>query len=705
MAGRSRTEAAALKIPSPPLILLAIAAFLAPIIGGQIQLEPASLEPGFVPFLVAAFGGLGAPSVAHLLLGLLVLGSLFWSLCSRYVLQAPTIRVGAPLVGFFGLLAFSVSLSNFGMVSLASLAEWLVYGAAFFAVILSSGRVAGPRMLISSLFAGCVFVALWGILEYSSRPPDWRIFASWQHPNVLAGMLTIGLMLGLGLTATYERVAALAAGAGTGAIAFALVLTQSKGGVLAAAFGVLVLFYLLARRVPGKSLARAAAPLIVAAALVGALTFRSAADGGSPLGRVASAGQTQEQSAGVRINLWKTSLALIKGNGAGYGLNTFQFYSAKPGLVMSGVQLAHNSFLQIAVEAGPLALIMFAGFAIILLWELLRSSRKMPPENAALRSGVVAALLASGAHSMFDSDLYHIGIGVAFFLLCAIGLQLSADGVIPELAPKPTRLLVAAMAGVACLLLIYTETVGILKARINGDIALKDFEGAKSGVEALTALAPLDGEARYMGYRLASTQSEAMDSLQAAIRLRPATKYIRALAGMQFEAGRPKVALSTLESVFYWDPNNLPARYMRLKILDRLGDKEGARVAAKWLAGSINQPFFKTRALPEQVPLEPYRANVYLADRTTNTADEIARLRAAVQGFRDYALHIERNVQIGIEPLEGARSSLAEAKNLADRLAALYRRRPGRDDQTWAEGAAADFAKGLELLNKLAIEP
>lgn len=691
-----------MKAPSAPLVMLALAAFLAPIVGGQIQLEPASLGPGIGSFLIAALGGIDAPSASHLLLGILVLGSLIWALCFRYVLQAPTIRVGAPLIGFFGLLAFSVALSSFKMVSLASLAEWLVYGAAFFAVTLAAGRVLGPRMLIVSLFAGCVVIAVWGILEYSSRTPDWRIFASWQHPNALAGMLTIGLMLGLGLTAMHKRVAALAAGTGTGAIAFALVLTQSKGGMVAAVFGVAVVFLLLARRLPPSSLGRAALPLVVAGLLTVALTLRTSGTGGSPLSRVASSGQSQEQSAGVRLNLWKTSLALIKSNGAGYGLNTFQFYSAKPGLVMSGVQLAHNSFLQVAVEACPLALLMFAAFGIILLWELLRSNRKMPPDNAALRAGVIAALLASAAHSMFDSDLYHMGIGIAFFMLCAIGLQLSADGVIPELAPKATRLLLAAMASIACLLLIYTESIAILRARVNGDIALNDLEGARSGVKLLTELAPFDGEARYLQYRLASNHGEALQSLQEAIRLRPAARYIRALASRQLAGGQSKVALSTLESVFYWDPNNLPAQYLRLGILDKLGEKKGAIAAAKLLADSTDQPFFKTRALPEQVPLEPYRASAYLAEHATDIEEKVRRLQAAVDGFRDYSVHIEQNVQIGIDPLEEARKSIEEGKNLADQLAELYRRRSASEDQARAEGAAADLAKALEVLNKLA---
>ncbi|MFY9232861.1 MAG: O-antigen ligase family protein [Fimbriimonadaceae bacterium] len=692
-----------MKKPSGPLVLLALAGLLAPIIGGQLQLEVSALEPGFGPFMGALFGSPDAPNLSHMLLGLLVLAALGWAIAVRRVMQAPNPRVALPLIGFFALLVFSVALSGFKMTSLSSLAEWLTYGAAFFAVVACAGRVDGPRLIVMAIFAGCIVLALRGIWEYSrpGTPPDWRIFGGWQHPNALAGMLCIGLMLGLGLTLCLERMASFAAASGTAAIGFALMLTQSKGGFLAAGTGIVaLLLLLLVARPTVIRAARVAGVLVAVAALVGALSLRPQAAGtGSPLARVSSVGSSADQSAGVRANLWKTSLSLIRTNMGGYGLNTFQYYSARPGLVMSGIQQAHNSFLQLSVEAGLLSAALLIGFSVMLLWEMLRSSRKLPPDNALLRAGVLAALVASSAHSMVDSDLYNMGIGLAFFLLCGAGLLLSADGVLPELLPRPMRGMLIAMAGAGSALLVYTSSVAYMKSRINGDIAAGDIPEAIERSDVLLGLAPFDGEAHYIRSRLSASPEEAMNRLRTAIRLRPVPRYLRSLAQYQAKTGQEPVALATLEQVFTWDPNNLSAQYMKLELQQASGDRSGAFKTALTLANAVNQPFFAVRPLPEQVPLEPYRAMLYLAEQFLSP-ERTRKFEQALDGFRAYAVHVEQNVAIGTEPLDKAKDALMEGQGIVEKLRVDYRRAGNAAGLSELDVAAKLFADRLEALSK-----
>lgn len=635
--------------------------------------------PGLAPWLASLVPQLmdfglpsASPAVAQLVLGLLAAGALAFALAKRAVVQLPALRLAAPIAGFFAVLGLSIVLSSFKMVTLSALAEWLSYGVAFFAVVASAGRVEGPRLILWSLFLGCVVVAAFGLLEYGHSPPGWRIFGGWQNPNALAGMLVIGLFCGCGLAAASERVARLAATFGAGVIGLALALTQSKAGLGAAIAGAVAFLLALALFRSGRATVLSAlAPLILVGLLVGALSLRNSSSpaAAAPLGRIASASQTQSQSLGFRINVWKSSLDLIKANPLGYGLGTFQFHSAKPGRVMYVVR-AHQSFLELAVDAGPLALILLLVFLGVLAWEILRS-RILPSEQNALRAAVFGALVAAAAHSLFDSDLYLMGTGLAFFLLCGIGLQLSGDGGSPELLPKQSRVWAIACASTLALLVAYSSLIGIVKARVYYDLA-EGNASAREGVALLRSFAPADGEAAYLGYLTAQSALEAASSLRDAIRLRPTPKYFRALAQLQMRSGKPAAAVATLQELSSWDPNNLAGLALRMEALQAAGDRTGAVETARRLASLTETTAFKTRALPEQVPLEPYNAALFLADSATSTKIEYQHLAKALSGYVEYAKYVPGNIASGLVKPEEARRVIDKGLEIAGRVRRAY---------------------------------
>src|SRR5690606_19696454 len=103
-------------------------------------------------------------------------------------------------------------------------------------------RNIGPKALYGAIIAGCFVLAYVGILEYARQPdPNWRIFSFYFHPNALAGMLAMGGLLALGVLTEVPRLGKLLAGVAAIFCIAALLLTGSKGGLLAFGVGVIVL--------------------------------------------------------------------------------------------------------------------------------------------------------------------------------------------------------------------------------------------------------------------------------------------------------------------------------------------------------------------------------------------------------------------------------------------------------------------------------
>ena len=72
---------------SPAVVLLAIAAFLAPIIGGYVEENIQPLAPGGNPLL--SLTSVEMATIAHAILGLLIVGSLLIPVLKKQVIQVP----------------------------------------------------------------------------------------------------------------------------------------------------------------------------------------------------------------------------------------------------------------------------------------------------------------------------------------------------------------------------------------------------------------------------------------------------------------------------------------------------------------------------------------------------------------------------------------------------------------------------------------
>lgn len=191
-------------------------------------------------------------------------------------------------------------------------------------------------------------------------------------------------------------VAVLASGA-------AVIMTNSRGASLALATVLLCLLWRSHRRVL----------LIVAVAMALGPALYLVKD--RYLDRMATIQNYQdESSAATRVQLWKLALDVWQEHpvlGVGFGNRQFAVMAAKE-LNRRRTIVAHNSYLQMAVDSGIFAFLIYTGLLFGAIVWLGRSARAVGPELAPIPIAFQTALLAFAVGSTFYShqryDLFYI---------------------------------------------------------------------------------------------------------------------------------------------------------------------------------------------------------------------------------------------------------------------------------------------------------
>ncbi len=664
--------------------LLLLAAFLAPLIGGHVSIDPRAIELGLVGEL---FGGGSLPYLARLILGILILGGLALMTMRNRVIQLPNIKIILALTLLVFVLGFAILLSDFKFIATGEWLTWFIYGGTLFLAVGSMGRSNGPLAAAGALCAGISIAALIGIREYAgimATEPTHRIFAGWNNPNAAASIFVVGSLLSLGLIAKLDSWKKAFPILAAGLSLAALVLTQSKGGYLAFAFGLIIFLAVqIASKAPLKKIAPAFIGVIAGIVIAFGLTQAAAsASKAQTLSRITGSSAMAEQSVGFRQNLWKSAIKIATKHPGGTGPGTFRFYSAEPGLTESTV-FAHQSYLQLAVEGGWGALVLFLALAWFWLTYAFRGIQKQPTEHAIFRAGAIAATLGLAAHCMIDSDLSFIGAGIALFLLVGITLQLSTDGTSPEAVPKNIRL---ATVLVSCVLPIFGLAIYSSGENQKDTLMTAHSQGerdkVRSAAEQLKGNAFGDPEATYLvSMYAATTLDERLAGLQKVVHSMPQGRVIRATARTLAEANRIDEALAVNERVFKFDPNNLRAHWLKVDLLQKKNDIPAAIEAAKKLVEVENQGSFKTRAIPELIPTETLEARLFLAQQETDPAEKQKLLEEALVGFQKYfeitAPLVKRMTAAGAQEYGGERkedveTKLAKAKAALAELQTLY---------------------------------
>lgn len=626
-------------------VTAAVATVIAILAGGYIPADPATLPESLLE--TALFGPGELPQLTRAIVATLVLGPYAWLLYKNRVVAIPSVRImGA--VGVLGLcLVVASFISPYRYPALVSLAQWLVALGGFVALVALLGRGQGPPVLLAAITVAGGLLAMRGIMEYSAMKPidpNWRVFGGYQNPNALAGILAACVPVSVGLASTLKRPINLLAAAWTIVLVMGVVLTQSRGGFLAMGAGLLAAALMLAFQKDFRRAIGWTVPLLLAMALPILLSNRDFGSNGSIAsgGRLTNIQSSEAQSSGFRQNLWRSSLAMIAEKPLGRGLGSFRYEVGKPGLVTQTVH-AHQTYLQLAVEAGVLALISLVAVAWFWLRDTLKGAKSLPDERRLRLVGVVGGVVALGAQGMTETNLASFGPLWLLVSLLAAGLCLAADGVAPEQAPLPFRLTTALMVAivplVASLWLAGSEiTRNSLFTRLmaspNPSIILALTQAGRQYA---------DGDLFYYAGRLTPPGDDQVSHFVQAVNLLPSTRNLRALANAYAEhpgldeAAKTAKAMAAFDRALDLDPNNLTTLAEMLDFAEQRQDEATIRAVAERMIAVENTPVYRTRSLPEFIPTETAKARVALARITTTPTERRRLLEEALAIYDRYA--------------------------------------------------------------------
>src|SRR5947209_8403960 len=344
-------------------------------------------------------------------------------------------------------LSFDPYATRFVLVELAGL---VVYFAAALAFVDSPKRL---RLVARLVVVFGFLLGVYGLMQHFlnpttifwiRQPPQALPFGPYINRHHFAGYmeLTLAMPLGLMFAGAVERDRVLLYAFASAMMAIALVMTNSRGGILSMVCEILFLAALAAtarRRGRREEVeeaggrARSAALTVglgfamIVAVFVGVLYF----GGEDALSRLVGSVNADDPTTG-RAHFWQGAVGIVRdhplvGTGLGAFGAVYPRYDTANGTYR--LEQAHNDYLQTLTDAGAVGGLLGLVFLAALF---LQGVRRMQSHDR-FRRGVALGALAgcSGAlvHSFFDFTLHTTANALMFLLLAALA---TADGRVEE---------------------------------------------------------------------------------------------------------------------------------------------------------------------------------------------------------------------------------------------------------------------------------
>jgi O-antigen ligase len=238
--------------------------------------------------------------------------------------------------------------------------------------------------------------------------------------------MTIALPLAMVLSGGIRRDLRLLLLTAVSLMAVALVLSGSRGGLVALVAELIILLMMTTRRTADRTgfylkVALSAALLV---AVVGGAMF---VGGESSLTRIAETAASRDVTTS-RTQIWLTTLQVVASNlpfGAGLGALGVAYTPLDQMSGLERVEQAHNDYLQIASDAGIVGILIAGAFLYLLVRTGLRNIHRQNDLRRAVAIGAFAGISAVLIHSIFDFVLHTTAISVLFLLMLSL---LSASG-------------------------------------------------------------------------------------------------------------------------------------------------------------------------------------------------------------------------------------------------------------------------------------
>ncbi|HEX8353876.1 MAG TPA: O-antigen ligase family protein, partial [Pyrinomonadaceae bacterium] len=335
-------------------------------------------------------------------------------------------------------------------VSLVQLAGLTVYFAAALAFVDTPRRL---RLVVRLVVVFGFLLAVYGLMQhfvnprtifFVREPKQAEPFGPYINRHHFAGYMELALAMPLGLlfagAVGRERVVLYAFASAI--MAVALVMTNSRGGLLSMVCEVLFLATAsaLARGRGGgreagdrPSRLRSAAARVglgfamVLAVFVGVLYF----GGEGALTRVAGTVYSDDPTTG-RAHFWRGTLGIIRdhpvlGTGLGSFGAVYPRYDTGNGTYR--LEQAHNDYLQILSDAGAVGGLLGLLFVGALFWMALKRMHSHDRFRRGVALGALGGCVGALVHSFFDFTLHTTANALLFLLLAALA---TANGRVEE---------------------------------------------------------------------------------------------------------------------------------------------------------------------------------------------------------------------------------------------------------------------------------
>ncbi|MCA1621764.1 MAG: O-antigen ligase family protein [Acidobacteria bacterium] len=362
---------------------------------------------------------------------------------SRNALQLPLL--GLVAVGLVQLLPLGASPLTHDpqatRVALVEIAGLLVYFAAALAFTDSPRRL---RLLARLVIVFGFLLAVYGLMQHFVNPRTifWvrepkqaEPFGPYVNRHHFAGYMELALAMPLGLlfAGAVGRERVVLYGFASAIMAIALVMTNSRGGLVSMVCEILFLAAVstLARgrrregeAGDGASRLRSAAARVglgfalVLSVFVGVLWF----GGDEALSRVAGTVYSDDPTTG-RAHFWRGTVQIIRdhpvlGTGLGSFGSVYPRYDTGNGTYR--LEQAHNDYLQVFSDAGVVGGLLGLCFVALLFWTALRRIHSHDRFRRGVALGALGGCAGALVHSFFDFTLHTTANALLFLLLAAL---------------------------------------------------------------------------------------------------------------------------------------------------------------------------------------------------------------------------------------------------------------------------------------------
>lgn len=402
-----------------------------------------------VVFTTIAYGTVHQPMIALFYL-LVVLLMIMWAAdgfasgmlqFSRSKLQIPLLLFG--LYAFVQAIPFGSYAEAAGIEGIArtlsaepfatrSTAVHIVLLSAFFAAALcsinSSARLRRLTTVLTVFGFAYAFYAIlqmvlspdkiYGIYKPQSATP----FGSFVNRHNFAAVIEmlIAFPLGMIFTGSVRADKRLLYLVAAGLMGTSMLLSGSRGGLVALIAEILLLIIITTRSKGTKSiLLKGGLSFLLLLSAVGGAIF---VGGDTSLTRFADSAASDDITSS-RVQIWANTVTIIRNSlplGAGIGAYPQAYTQVDTASGFERVEQAHNDYLQVIADAGLVGLVLGGLFLFWFVKEGIRNSKTENHSRRGIAVGAFAGCFAILVHSAFDFVLHITAISVMFLTLLAI---------------------------------------------------------------------------------------------------------------------------------------------------------------------------------------------------------------------------------------------------------------------------------------------